>query len=60
MSLFYLYINYWILVLIPRDTIYNMAPAAKAKHKLIKFCDIFPTKAPKKAPKPVVKPEANV
>ena len=39
------------------ETIYSIAPAAKAKHIAITFCDIPPTIAPKNAPIPVVTPE---
>lgn len=41
------------------ETIYSIAPAAKAKHIAIIFCDIPPTIAPKKAPIPVVIPEST-
>lgn len=39
------------------DAIYNIAPAAKAKHIAITLLDIVPTNAPKNAPIPVVIPD---
>ena len=38
------------------ETIYSIAPAANARHKLIKLCDIPPKIAPKNALIPVVMP----
>ena len=40
-----------------QETIYNIAPAAKAKDIPIRVWDILPIIAPKKAPIPVVNPE---
>ena len=40
-----------------RDTIYNIAPAAKLKQSAIISSDIEPTIAPKNAPIPVVIPD---
>lgn len=34
------------------ETIYNIAPAANAKHSAIIFCEIPPIRAPKNAPIP--------
>lgn len=42
------------------ETIYNIAPAAKANDKPINSLDIFPIIAPKKAPIPVVTPDNAV
>ena len=39
------------------ETIYNIAPAANAKHIDITLCDIPPIIAPKNAPIPVVTPD---
>ena len=52
----------WILLysgLNSPDTIYNIAPPAKARHIAIICCDIFPMMAPKKAPNPVAIPDKN-
>ena len=40
-----------------QETIYNIAPAAKAKHIAITVLDIFPIIAPNNAPIPVVIPD---
>ena len=48
---------YLTLELTLRETIYNIAPAAKLKQRAIICSDIEPTIAPKKAPIPVVIPD---
>ena len=57
---FFLYIVGLILVLILRDEIYNMAPAAKLKQIVIMVSDIPPRIEPQNAPIPVVTPEIAV
>jgi len=54
---FFHYIIYLLLVTILRDTIYNIAPAAKLKQIEIILCDIDPIIAPINAPNPVAIPE---
>ena len=43
-----------------QETIYSIAPAAKASDKPINSFEIFPIMAPKKAPIPVVTPDNAV
>lgn len=51
------YIAYLLLAIILRDTIYNIAPAAKLKHIEIISLEIEPIKAPTNAPIPVANPD---
>ena len=56
----FLYIICLIQVLILRDEMYSIAPAAKARQIAIIVVDILPKITPKKAPIPVVIPDIIV